>query len=144
MPDDILQQAKEILGRIEEAIGQVGYGQFCESITEDGGQYGPDSMVGSRGPINIIPGDKAGCCCDLVLAVSKGGLTSRFGFDIITRQIRAHLIDCIGQTRLVIFLTDSWNPSKLEESRGDFEAHRRRGTLVVPILVNGHQLVPMA
>ena len=143
--ENAIQQVTEILIRIASTLNQIGdYGELIDQITYDGGQWGPDSFVGSRGPVNIIPAtDESGQCREVLLAFAQGRRSPKRGLKAVMRQVREHLIRC-QQTRIVIIFTDIWDPEVFAESSGDFQAHRSiiPPRTIMGALVNGNRITP--
>jgi hypothetical protein len=103
---------------------------MIRAVTSNGGQSGPDSMLGNTAPINLIPGKPGGLCCP----------GKKTGFPQIMRDLRAHLIRCARQSKLAIVVTDVWDPKLIEESRQDLLAHQENGLKLVVMLVAGNTL----
>ena len=57
------------------------------------------------------------------------------------RQVRSHLINCYGNTEIVVLFTDIWDKRKFEESRLDIEAHRGGGVVFLTGLVSGDRII---
>ena len=148
---EFAEQIRQIIGRLYEALQQLGdYGDLVSQVLDAGGQWGPDSMVGSSKPVNIIPAtDAAGECREAVVALAQGRRGPR-GLKSVLRQVREHLIRCgnakghaAEPTRVVILVTDVWDPEVLAESMGDFAAHAQAPFMpktFVGVLVNGTQI----
>lgn len=140
-----------IVGRLDRALQQVGsYEELADLILDGGGQWGPDSMIGSADQVNFIPANGAlGECREVLVALVQGRRGAR-GLRSVLRQVREHLIRCgaangntAHTTRIVILVTDIWDPELLAESKGDFAAHAEDPRLpktFVGVLVNGTQL----
>jgi hypothetical protein len=125
--EDDRRTAARVLQRVAEAVAEFGYDEFVEDVSSGEFLGGEDSLVGSSG-INLIPSKRKGPCCTLLLAVSKGAdRRGALGFPKIMTQVKIHLIDCTGKTRLVIFLCDNWSPTTLDDHLDELRAHHRRG-----------------
>jgi hypothetical protein len=114
---------------------------MIRAVTSNGGQSGPDSMLGNTAPINLIPGKPGGLCCPIVVAMASGSFRGKkTGFPQIMRDLRAHLIRCARQSKLAIVVTDVWDPKLIEESRQDLLAHQENGLKLVVLLAAGNTL----
>jgi hypothetical protein len=140
---DLRGTASHVLGRITEAIGEIGYDEFVEDVSSKDFSAGPSSLVGASS-IDLIPSQVRGPCQPLLLAVSKGDKKA-IGFPTIMRQVREHLIRCPA-TLSVIVLCDHWAPSMLEEHLGDLRAQHARGARFLFLMVGipGRVVAPVA
>jgi hypothetical protein len=129
---DVRGTARHVLGRITEAIAEIGYDDFVEDLTSADFRGGQDSLVGASA-INLIPSSVRGPCQLLLLAASKGDKKA-LGFPAIMRKVREHLIRC-PVTQSVIVLCDHWHPAILDEHLGDLRAHHDRGVRFLFLLV---------
>lgn len=133
-----------IVRRLQEAIMGGGYDQILDAVCEDSSLYGPDSIIVSRHPVNVIPASMPGACSPMLVAFSAHKKRRKIAPLADTlRKVREHLIRCVHVTKTVILVMDDWNPNAFTESCGDLAAHRKNGTIFVPLLINGNQLVPM-
>ena len=154
--DELKNEVASIVGRLSDVVRQIGsLDHLYDSLVDEGGQWGHDSMVGSSGRINVIPVREgaAGQCQEILVAIARGGKRRHVGLKDVLRQVRAHLVRCgdsrcppNGPTHAVILITDTWDPGIISESMEDFRAH---GSSAVPkmfvgILVNGPQVTPQA
>lgn len=154
--DELKNEVASVVGRLSDVVRQIGsLDHLYDSLVDEGGQWGRDSMVGSSGRINVIPVREgaAGQCQEILVAIARGGKRRHVGLKDVLRQVRAHLVRCgdsrcppNGPTRAVILITDTWDPGIIFESMEDFRAH---GSSAVPkmfagILVNGPQVTPQA
>jgi hypothetical protein len=139
---DVRGTARHVLGRITEAIAEIGYDAFVEDLTSGDFRGGADSLVGASA-INLIPSAVRGPCQMLLLAVSKGDKKA-LGFPAIIRQVREHLIRC-PVTQSVIVLCDHWHPAILDEHLGDLRAHHDRGVRFLFLLagIPGRVVAPV-
>ena len=129
------QLLNRLLNRIADAIGELGYDYFAEDISARDFVGGDDSPVG-RSQINLIPSRQKGACHAVLVAVSRGASSSAAtGFPKIMRQVKTHLIDCAGVTRVVIILCDQWDSKGfMDEHFEELRAHCRRGVRFVFLL----------
>jgi hypothetical protein len=115
---------------------------WIRDILASGGQLFPG--MGEDGSIVVIPGDNAGHCAPIVLAITKGkDGRSPHGLPNMMREVRAHLIHCFEIAEVVILLTDRWDPDLMKESEADFSAYasRSRGRkVIIPIVSWKRQL----
>lgn len=130
--DNYRSVVDRVLRRMQEAIGELGYDNFIDDITSKELVGGDESVVGADG-VNVIPGHGSGVCNPIVLAVSRGDKRT-VGFPIVMKQLREHLIRCIGTTKVVIVLCDHWRTDMLDDHLGDFRAHHDRGVRFVFLL----------
>ena len=138
---DEYQNAGSIIRRLSEAIAEQGYDDMIRAVTSNGGQSGPNSMLGNTAPINLIPGRPGGVCCPIVVAMASGSsLRGKTGFPRVMRDLRAHLIRCARKSKLAIVVTDVWDPKLIEESRQDLLAHQENGLQLVVLLAAGNTL----
>lgn len=151
--DESAYEVKRIFGRIAAVITEVGdLDTVVRRITAHGGQWGADSMVGSSGPVNVIPATDRQAPCHGALIAFARGKHPRNGLKPVLRQIREHLIRCGDSscrrdepTRIVILFTDLWDKATFSESLGDIQAHLQSRPLrkfVIGALVNGRQVTP--
>jgi hypothetical protein len=142
---EVLSDIMRIVGRLQEAIGGGGYEQVLDTVSEDDALFGAGSIISSHEPVNIIPGSTVGSYQRTLIAFSVGKKRGKVEpIPATLRKIREHLIRCSQRTKIVILITDNWNPDAFTESRGDLVAHREHGVVFLPLLVNGNRLVPMA
>ncbi len=135
--DNDFSEVRRTLESLERILTDVPFGDLSDVIGDWGGMPPFDN-------INVIPSaGRKGACHNTLLATASGSGTSRKGFLSIMRQVRRHLIDCFGKTRVVVLLTDTWDPAKFRESRADIEAHRRRGVVFVTGVVSGRNIGPI-
>lgn len=124
----------QVLKSLEKLLSDIPFEDLPDVLGDWGGMH-------SFSDVNIIPTTQSkGACCHLLLATASGSGASRRGLVGVLRQVRRHLIECFGITRVVILLTDTWDPSKFRESRADIEAHRRGGVVFVTGVVSGRQI----
>ena len=136
MSDNDYAEIRRTLEGLAGILSDVPFGDLSDVLGDWGGMRSFDD-------INIIPSvGKKGTCHNTLLATASGSGASRKGFLGIMRQVRRHLIDCFGRTRIVILLTDTWDPAKFRESRADIEAHRRRGVVFITGVVSGRSISP--
>lgn len=143
-----------IMGRIAEALREIGnYDELVRQITYSNGQFGPNSMIGSPGQVNLIPSDETGECREILIAFAQGRRSSKTGLWAVMRKVREHLIRCGdsdcrngSQTRVAIIFTDLWDQSIFEESAGDLLAHQQTfpGKVIIGALVNKDKVTPQA
>jgi hypothetical protein len=145
--EEAIQKVSQIMSRIASTLNQIGnYGDLIDQIVYGGGQWGADSFVGSREPVNVIPSfDESDTCREILLAFAQGRKSPKCGLRAIMRQVREHLIRC-GQTQITIIFTDVWDPEIFAESAGDLLAHRncRPPKTIIGALVNGNRITPHA
>src|SRR6185295_17169640 len=72
LPGDEIENASAIIMRLDEALGEVDLPTLVDAVTSEGGQDGPQSMIGNLAPINLIPGGQKGACCPILLALAVG------------------------------------------------------------------------
>lgn len=124
-----------VLHRVTDAIREFGYEGFCEDVAAGDFLAGDDSPVGS-GEINVIPSRHGGECRTTLLAVSRGNKRGApLSVEKVMTQVKTHLIDCTGRTRVVIFLCDLWSPDLLADHLEELRAHHRRGVRFLFLLV---------
>ncbi|MCF7989100.1 MAG: hypothetical protein K9M02_01520 [Thiohalocapsa sp.] len=154
--DELKNEVASVAGRLYEVVREVGsLDDVYDSIVDEGGQWGRDSMVGSSARINIIPSwsDATGECREILVAIARGPRRRRVGLKDVLREVRAHLVRCgdsrcrpNGPTRAVVLITDTWDPGIISESIGDFRAHVSSAVpkVFVGLLVNGSQVTLQA
>lgn len=128
IPDDFHQTAHQVLGRIVEAVHEIGYANFVKDVTSKDFVGGSDSPLGAS-EINIIPGNGPSACRPILVAISRGASRrGKVGFPNILQQVKSHLIDCTEITRIVIFLCDTWDARHfMHEHYEELRAHHRSG-----------------
>ena len=127
-----------ILRRIALFVQIFGYDHFVEDVTQEGGQWGPTSGLGSQGPINVIPGSKAGVYHEIVIGLANDGKLQS-----VMRNIRKHMHQSVDRTKTALVITNTWVPSILRDSIEDVRLLQRDGSKFIFVLVNGRRLVPM-
>lgn len=135
------EDLKSILHRVIEAIQYAGYEDFMD-IATDSGQRGPQSILGAHG-INVIPSKakQPNACHEITLTIAKGpGTRGRKNFGSVLRELRGHLVQCFGRTKLVLMLHDEWDEKAMRESKLDLNAHREHGVCIIPLLVRGNEV----
>jgi hypothetical protein len=140
------QTVGRVLHRIAEAIAEFGYEGFVEDVASGDFLGGEQSAVGSDA-IDIIPTRTGGVCRTTLLAVSRGNRKgAALSFGKVMTQMKAHLIDCTGRTRVVIFLCDLWSPDILDDHLEELRAHHRGGVRFLFLLVGtpNRVLAPVA
>ena len=140
VPEEILADVSNFIKRIERSLTEIPYNRLVNQIIRGEGAISHHARDGDL--INVIPGHQKVACTRITLAMSAGTSPIRgLGFPSVMRSVREHLIDCEQVTRVVILLTDTWNPRLNKEHIGDVMAHARRGRYVVPHLVSGAKVV---
>jgi hypothetical protein len=134
-----------VLERIRTAVSEFGYENFVEDVTSGEFFGGDQSPVGSDA-IDLIPSDRFATCQSILLAVSRGDKKRGLGFPAIMQKVRAHLIQCVDKTQVVIILCDHWLPGMLDDHLGDLRAHQARGVhfLFLLAVAPGRTLSPVA
>jgi hypothetical protein len=127
LPDPEHENIVGILRRVAQALSEMDYSTFVEAVLSEGGQDGPDSMIGNTEPINLIPSENKGSCCATLLALSTRRHRA-LAFPVVMRKVKAHLIECAGITKAVIFMTDTWDANEFINAHiGELVAHHRKG-----------------
>lgn len=140
IPVEILGEVSELVERIERWLTDMPYDRLVDRIILRDGTIDHHPRDGDL--INVIPGNQKVACTPITLAISAGTSSIReLGFPSVMRSVREHLIDCEQVARVVILLTDTWNPRLNKEHIGDVMAHGRRGRYVLPHLVSGTKIV---
>lgn len=92
------------------------------------------------GHINLIPSDKQGRCCPLLVAICYDG----DNFESRLLECLNHAaISCPDQNKLIYFFTTQWNTSTARKFSGFIEALRRNGVIVNMIHMTKKGLVLM-
>jgi hypothetical protein len=143
-----------IMERIAGVLREIGsYDELVGQIVSSNGQWGPGSMIGSQGQVNLIPSDEPGECREILIAFAQGRKSSKTGLGAVMRKVREHLIRCGDsscrcgrQTRVAIIFTDLWDQSIFAESIGDLQAHHETppGKIIIGALVNKDKITPQA
>lgn len=140
IPQDILRDVSNLVGRLECWLNDVPYDRFVDQIIRRDGVIDDHSADGEL--ITVIPSEKKIACNRLTLAVSVGlSAASSRGFPRVMRSVREHLIDCENVVKVVVLLTDTWNPRLNTEHICDVIAHARKGRYVMPHLVSGKRIL---
>src|SRR5262249_24863747 len=136
VPAPDVANASRILRRLQEALAEVEFGTLVDAIASEGGQEGPQSMIGNVAPINIIPGAKKGKCRSLLLAFALGRCRRGIlGLPTVMTKVKTHLIECSGITRVVILVADTWDSAEFfAEYFDELKAHHRKGVRFVFLL----------
>lgn len=130
-----VQLVDHVLGRIADAVREMGYDDFASDVSSRDFVGGDDSPVGS-GRINLIPSKHKGACHPILVAVAKGASRSKStGFIKIMQQVKTHLINCAGTTRVAIVLCDSWDTKNfMDEHFSELKAHHGKGVRFLFVL----------
>ena len=132
--EDEKQKINQMIMRINSAISEIGFDAFVADILSDDFLGGNQSAAGCN-EIGIIPGDVASdACCTVLLAVSKGDKTYK-GFPAVMDKVRAYLIRCSKETKVVIVLCDHWKSDMLESQISDLREHYKRGVRFLFLMV---------
>jgi len=125
---DISQTARDVLTRLNEAVGQLGYDEFLADIQSADFRPGPGTPLGAQS-INLIPGESRWNCLPLLVAFSKGGSgKGSLSFERVMKRVKTHLIDCSDTTIAVIFVCDLWDSRSFAENHfEELSAHHHRG-----------------
>jgi hypothetical protein len=138
------QDIQGILRRITLFVEIFGYSQFVADVTQDGGQWGPASGVGSRGAINLVPGGRRSRGEKLVIGLARGrNRGARGSLRNVMKGIRKRMQESVDGTKIALVLTDLWDADVFEDSINDIELLKRQGKEFIFVLVNGRKLVPM-
>ena len=145
-----LEQAKfedvfQIISRVALFIQIFGYEHFAQDVTQDGGQWGPSSGIGSQGMINLVPGKKQTATCHrIILGIARGrNERSKGSLKKVMRGLRAHLRQCGEITKIAIVTTDVWDKESFEESINDIAEYQHQGTKFLFLLISGRRLISM-
>jgi hypothetical protein len=127
-----------VLESIARAISEYGLDALSDILASGG-----DPLVGRHACVGVIPGESAGPCPRILVAIATTKSSrSRFGAIPVIRKMREALISCCDgsgahpRTEVAIFVgpLDSIE-GVIEESAGDIERHLSKGTLKVFIPV---------
>ena len=127
-----------ILRRISLFVQIFGYDHFVEDVTQEGGQWGLASGLGSRDPVNVIPGGKPNVHHRIVIGLANGGKLQS-----VMRNIRKHMHQGVDRTKTALVITNTWVPNIFRNSVEDVHLLQRAGKKFIFVLVNGRRLVPM-
>lgn len=96
--------------------------------------------------VNVLEDGEPGPCRPILLARCQIRPPGVRPMHSVMRQVRQHLLRCVDTTRVVLLLTDHWNPKDIDESQGDLLVHASRplGAVILPILVSNGCLHPLA
>jgi mRNA-degrading endonuclease YafQ of YafQ-DinJ toxin-antitoxin module len=94
----------DISAAFADAIEFIIHGSYNNGTTD--GRAASASLPGSGPPINVIPADQLGNCCDVLVALCFDGDS----FDQKLHEILTHVGFKCADTRSVIFFTSQWNP----------------------------------
>jgi hypothetical protein len=136
------RDVQQIVSRVASYVQVFGYDHFVEDVTQDRGQWGSSSGIGSREMINLVPGRKSGACHRIVMGLARGR-TSKRSLKNVMKSLQSHLRRCAGTTKIVIVITDVWDKESFDSSMDDIAWHRHQGTKFMFLLVNGRRLIPM-
>jgi hypothetical protein len=133
-------EISQILTRVGLFIQVFGYHRFIQEVTQDGGQWGPFSSVGSREMIGFVPEATKRLCNRIVIGMARGrNRRSKKSLRSILRGIGDVLGRCVDVTKIVILITDVWDLDSMDE----ITSWRHQGTKFLVLFVNGRRLVPM-
>lgn len=140
VPEDIITEVSVLMERVERWLADVPYDRLVDRVIRRDGTIGHPAEGGDV--INVIPGDQKLACTRITLAMATGvSPANALGFSNVMRSVREYLIDCERMAKVVVLLTDTWNPRHIEEHIGDIRAHARHSRYVVPHLVTGCRTV---
>ena len=82
-------------------------------------------------PINIIPGVAKANCYPVLIALAAGR-RGKNGLPHILDEVRAHMMDCEGKTKVALVFSDCWDASEFETAhRASFRSLAARGAKIV-------------
>jgi len=140
IPHEILRDVSNLVGHLECWLNDIPYDRLVDQIIHRDGVI--DDHSADDELITVIPGKRKIACNRLTLAVSVGlSAVSSLGFPRVMRSVREHLIDCENVAKVVVLLTDTWNPRLNTEHIRDVVAHARKGRYVIPHLVSGKRIL---
>ena len=135
--------AKSIVENLGVSIEKRGYQDVFDEITSADAGNGSSSALGNTLPVNQIPGVPCEECYPVTVVLASGDdPESQTGLPHSLRRLRSQLIRCIGTTKVVILVTDTWETNVVEESLQDLSAHEENGVLVLLLLAVGNRLKP--
>ena len=137
-PNDHLKVSAQLaisLDALQNILIDVPYERLSEEFLD----FNTGQTLGN---INLIPANGQSAACNkFLLAIANGSGSKKTGFTSVMRHVRSHLINCYGDTKIVVLFTDIWDKRKFEESRLDIEAHRREGVVFLTGLVTGDRII---
>jgi len=117
---------QRILSFLSRLVAEVDYGNLSSDIW--GGISVPRQASrqsrGSIAPFNVIPGDGATSCQPILIAFASGKRGKR-AFGSVLRQVRIHLINNPGQTKVVVFFSDSYPNRLTKEDPPELQAYHK-------------------
>jgi hypothetical protein len=124
------------MGRLEAAIGELGYEAVVEDLISDDLIGGDDSLLASD-QVMVIPGHMEDESRPILLAATKGwNGKDALSFTRVMRQVKARLIAARGGIEHVVVFCDAWDtPAFEEEHREELEAHARQGVRLHFVMV---------
>jgi hypothetical protein len=138
--EDILQ----IVIRVGSYIQCFGYEHFAQDVTQDGGQWGPSSGIGSQEPVNLVPSGGSTVCHRIVLGLASGrNNRSRRSLQNVLEDVLGLLRRCEPTTKSAIVITDLWDKDIIVEYVNDISLCKQQGKSFLFLLVNGRKLIPM-
>ena len=139
------EEVANILDRAALFIRYFGYTNFLQDVTQDGGQWGPASGIGSREKVRVLPGKKIAKSCNRIVVGLANGRRARSKGSLqnVLRAIDRQLLPCRDVTKIAIVITDVWDKESFKYSMDDVASNKRHGIKFIFLLVNGRKLVPM-
>jgi hypothetical protein len=139
-----LEETLRIVRRIAFFVHVFGYEHFLMEVTQDGGQWGPVSGIGSQEAINLVPGGKPGACRRILVGLASGRNSRAKGsLQNVLASVLKHMQQRVEVTKIAIVITDTWDKEILVASLDGVLAYKRQGKKFIVLLVNGRRLVPM-
>lgn len=128
---DALEHAIGLLRALSGLAGELGFDGLVDALLD--GSLSSDALPG--GGMNVIPGEDAGACQNVVLALSRAE-GRKLKLPTVLGKLRTHLIHCRG-TDLALVFTDSWDARLFDrEHRDDWRAFHGHGVNFAVILVD--------
>jgi hypothetical protein len=117
-----------LLDQVNQNIAETGVTPALRSYPKGEDQRSEHGSGGGSIPIvAIVPSNGYSACTPIVAGFASGSGSAPKGFRGVCRAIRRRLIGCMGQTEVVVIVTDCWNSRLIAESIEDFRAHGQRG-----------------
>jgi hypothetical protein len=126
------EEFQSLCGALETISGHLRDGYSMREIIRD--IVSTSERPGSPfhgSPINIIPGVAKANCYPVLIALAAGR-RGKNGLPHILDEVRAHMIDCEGKTKVALVFSDCWDASEFDTGhKASFSALAARGAKIV-------------
>jgi hypothetical protein len=135
-------ELRKFVAGVLETISDVGLEGLKEVAAADT-QGGGAAAVGGQ-PINVLPSFGEECVCAPFVLAIVSGTKGKWGFGSVLSQLTAHLISCLGTSKLVLVVSDVWDGAGFTRDHvANWRAFDGRGVKFAVVQYTGTSLKPI-